>query len=57
MQIGHLYIINKDRHSYPQIGDIVICLKINGSWLFTGYNIRSMVTHHYEIDQVEEVCK
>ena len=57
MQIGHLYIIKKNGHSYPQKGDIVICLRTNGSWLFTGYNIKSMVTHHYQNDYVEELCK
>lgn len=57
MQVGHLYIIKKNGHSYPQKGDIVICLRTNGSWLFTGYNIKSMVTHHYQNDCVEELCK
>ena len=57
MKIGHLYIIKKNGHSYPQLGDIVICLRTNGSWLFTGYNIKSMVTHHYHNQHVEELCK
>jgi hypothetical protein len=57
MRVGHLYIIKENRHSYQQLGDIVICLRTNGSWLFTGYNIKSMVTHHYHNEHVEVLCK
>ena len=57
MQVGHLYIIKENRHTYQQLGDIVICLKTNGSWLFTGYNINSMVTHYYYNEHVEKLCK
>lgn len=57
MQVGHLYIVTHNRHTDWQMGNIVLCLKTNGSWIFTGYNIKTMRTHHYHNEHVEEVCK
>jgi len=57
MRVGHLYRIVQNRHTDWQMGNIVICLKTNGSWIFTGYNVKTMRTHHYHNEHVELVCE
>jgi len=60
MQIGKLYKVIKNGHSYPQVGDIVVVTdlwSVLGSSYFTGINLRTGQTHHYCIDYVEVLCQ
>ena len=59
MKIGTLYKVIRNGHTYPQVGDVIACLKqVGGVDLYLlGLNLRTNKRHHYHIDNLEVICK
>ena len=60
MQVGKLYKVTRNSHTYQQVGDIVICVfvhKVSEHFndLFMGLNLKTKKIHNYWIYNVEEV--
>ena len=56
MKIGTLYKVTKNNHTYPQIGDVVVLIKVFGG-MFEGLNLRTNRRHHYFFGSMEVLCK
>ena len=56
MRVGTLYKVIKNDHTYPQIGDVVVLIKVFGN-LFEGLNLRTNIHHHYFFESMEVLCK
>ncbi len=58
MQVGTLYKVIKNGHSYPQVGDIVVLTgKNTGNRVITGLNLRTGKRHHYFLKNLEVLCE
>jgi hypothetical protein len=55
-KIGTLYKVTKNKHTYPQVGDIVVLIKVLGG-MFEGLNLRTNRRHHYFFESMEALCK
>lgn len=56
MKIGTLYKVTKNNHAYPQIGDVIVLIKVVGG-MFEGLNLRTNRRHHYFFESMEVLCK
>ena len=56
MKVGTLYKVIKNDHTYPQVGDVVVLVKVLGG-MFEGLNLRTNRRHHYFFVSMEVVCK
>ncbi|QDP62018.1 MAG: hypothetical protein GOVbin1807_17 [Prokaryotic dsDNA virus sp.] len=62
MEIGKLYKVIRNGHTYPQVGDVIMYVQglYRGdmrSVYFTGLNLRTMKQHHYKYEDVEVLCE
>lgn len=55
MQVGTLYKVIKNDHTYPQVGDVVVLIKPLGN-MFEGLNLRTNIHHHYFFESMEVLC-
>jgi len=57
MKTGKLYKVIHNGHTYPQVGDVIVCLeKVSGSDNYLlGLNSRTNKRHHYNICNLEEL--
>jgi hypothetical protein len=56
MKVGTLYKVIKNDHTYPQVGDVVVLVKVLGG-MFEGLNLRTNRRHHYFFVSMEVICE